>query len=104
MRAAAMNVFVFPSLWEGLPLVMIEAQAAGLRCIVSDVVTNEVTILPEHSRWLPLSAGAETWAAETVHALERERIVRDSALQAVAQTDFCTQKSALSELYLTAME
>jgi glycosyltransferase involved in cell wall biosynthesis len=104
LMRAAMNVFVFPSLWEGLPLVIIEAQAAGLRCIVSDAVTNEVSILPEQLQWLPLSAGAETWAAATVHALERERIVRDAALQAIAQTDFCTQKSALSELYLTAME
>jgi len=104
LMRAAMNVFVFPSLWEGLPLVIIEAQAAGLRCIVSDAVTNEVSILPEQLQWLPLSAGAETWASETVHALERERIVRDAALQAIAQTDFCTQKSALSELYLTAMK
>jgi glycosyltransferase involved in cell wall biosynthesis len=104
LMRAAMDVFVFPSLWEGLPLVMIEAQAAGLRCIVSDAVTKEVSILPEQVQRLPLSAGAETWAAETVHALEGKSIVRDSALQAVAQTDFCTQKNALSELYLTAME
>jgi glycosyltransferase involved in cell wall biosynthesis len=99
-----MDVFVFPSLWEGLPLVMIEAQAAGLRCIVSDAVTNEVIILPEQVQRLPLSAGAEKWAAQTVHTLEREKIVCDSALQAVAQTDFCMRKNALSKLYLTAME
>lgn len=104
LMRAAMNVFVFPSLWEGLPVVMIEAQAAGLRCIVSDAVTNEVSILPEQLQWLPLPAGAETWATATIHALDGESIVHDSSLQVVAQSDFCAQKSVLSELYLTAMD
>ena len=37
----AMDVFVFPSLYEGLPLALIEAQVSGLRCIVSDAVPPE---------------------------------------------------------------
>lgn len=37
----AMDVFVFPSKYEGLPLVLIEAQYSGLRCIVSDKITKE---------------------------------------------------------------
>lgn len=37
----AMDVFVFPSLYEGLPIVLIEAQVSGLRCIVSDSVNEE---------------------------------------------------------------
>lgn len=36
------DVFILPSLYEGLPLVSVEAQAAGTRCIVSDTVTNEI--------------------------------------------------------------
>ncbi|WP_444659805.1 glycosyltransferase family 1 protein [Caproiciproducens sp. R2] len=40
----AMDVFVFPSLFEGLGIVSIEAQAAGLRCIVSDVIPHEALI------------------------------------------------------------
>ncbi len=36
------DVFLLPSLFEGLPLVTVEAQAAGTRCIVSDTVTNEI--------------------------------------------------------------
>ncbi|KLT18603.1 glycosyl transferase family 1 [Neobacillus vireti] len=40
----AMDLFLFPSLFEGLPVVLIEAQAAGLKCIVSDSITEESDI------------------------------------------------------------
>ena len=41
---SAMDVFAFPSLWEGLPLTLVEAQYAGLPCVVSENVTKEVVI------------------------------------------------------------
>lgn len=41
---SAMDVFVFPSLWEGLPLTLVEAQYAGLPCVVSENVTSEVFV------------------------------------------------------------
>lgn len=41
---SGMDGFIFPSLYEGLPTALIEAQASGLDCIVSDVVTNEIDI------------------------------------------------------------
>ena len=41
---SAMDVFAFPSLWEGLPLTLVEAQYSGLPCLVSENVTKEVEI------------------------------------------------------------
>lgn len=40
----AMDVFVFPSLWEGLPVTVVEAQASGLPCLVSDKITKDIDI------------------------------------------------------------
>ena len=42
---SAMDVFAFPSLWEGLPLTLVEAQYAGLPCVVSKNVTRAVAII-----------------------------------------------------------
>ena len=58
---SAMDVFVFPSLWEGLGIAVIEAQASGLHVICSDVLPQEakVTDLIEYKS---LSDSAEAWA------------------------------------------
>ena len=40
----AMDIFVFPSLYEGMPNTVIEAQATGLKCIISDIITKEANI------------------------------------------------------------
>lgn len=59
----AMDVFVLPSLFEGLPIVGVEAQASGLPCVFADTITREVGILPE-SCFVPLSAPDAVWAEQ----------------------------------------
>ena len=56
-----MDVLVFPSLFEGLSVVLVEAQAAGLKCVVSDSI-NPANYLSERTIPVSLSAGPEKWA------------------------------------------
>ena len=63
----AMDVFVFPSLYEGLPVTMIEAQAAGLACFISDKVPLECKITDLVTQ-IPLQASAEQWAEKILAA------------------------------------
>ena len=65
----AMDLFVFPSTYEGLPVSMVEAQRAGLRCMMSDAVTDQV-IISNLVKPLSLGSGAEAWADEILHAPE----------------------------------
>lgn len=99
-----MDVFILPSLWEGLPLALIEAQAAGLRCISSEMITDEANVLPERCVRLRLSRQPAEWAAAAVDALAQRESRSGPLVSAIAQTDFCARRSAslLSDVYSTA--
>lgn len=66
-----MDVFVFPSNYEGLPVTIIEAQAAGLPCFISDKVPIECK-KTDLVQQIPLSAGAEKWA-NAITSCNKER-------------------------------
>lgn len=57
----AMDILVFPSVFEGLGLVLIEAQAAGLPCFTSDVVP-QTTKVSDNIEYLSLNKDSEEWA------------------------------------------
>lgn len=68
----AMDVFVFPSIYEGLPLTVVEAQAAGLPCLISDAVPIECK-KTDLVQQIPLSEGAQAWAAAVMHVAGTQR-------------------------------
>jgi glycosyltransferase involved in cell wall biosynthesis len=99
------DVFVFPSLlWEGLPLAVVEAQAAGLRCIISNNITDEVAIIPDRVVRLPLTSGAEKWARTAIEAVDRGKLPTQTAVEFMQQTDFAVEHglSSLLDIYSTA--
>jgi glycosyltransferase involved in cell wall biosynthesis len=96
-----MDLFLFPSLWEGLPQSVIEAQAVGLHCLCSDVVTREVTVVSEAVHFLSLNLTAVDWAKRIMAMLEEPRMDAEKARKLVAASPFAIENSvsALTQIY-----
>lgn len=91
---SAMDVFCLPSFYEGLPVVMVEALANGLSCVVSDRVTRELNAYPVTA--LSLEDNAERWS-EVLCAIPRtERMPEGLA----AQFNIAQTAAGLEQYYL----
>jgi glycosyltransferase involved in cell wall biosynthesis len=64
LMLGAMDCFLFPSSHEGLGLVLWEAQAAGLTCVISDTIPEEASVVTRLVCRLSLDAAPEVWASE----------------------------------------
>ena len=100
----AMDCFILPSLFEGLPVVGIEAQAAGLPCFFSDRVTDEVLLAPD-ARRISLDADDAQWTKEILEAkqMETDR-TQGAALVRKAGYDIHVEARKLQNLYLEMAE
>jgi glycosyltransferase involved in cell wall biosynthesis len=83
---SAMDVFLFPSLWEGLPLSVLEAQASGLPVFLSDIISSEVVISPNcHS--LSLTQSPAEWAKYILDNTNTRNRKEDALVNKKALTD-----------------
>lgn len=81
---SAMDLMIFPSLHEGAPFALIEAQAAGLFCLVSDTVRADA-VIPELIHYQSLETPAETWAEKALSFRGKERT---NAVEELRQSEY----------------
>lgn len=97
----AFDYFVFPSTFEGLPGSVVEAQAAGLHCLISDRITREVA-LTDLVSYRSIEEEPKLWAEEILRNA-REAFLRKDMQEAIAKKDFDvnTQAARMEEFYRT---
>ncbi|MBQ6999988.1 MAG: glycosyltransferase [Oscillospiraceae bacterium] len=95
-----MDVFVMPSIFEGLPVAGVEAQVSGLPCVFSTCVTKEVDLTGEPV-FLDLEAPMEQWVEAVLAAKNQPRI---SHIETIRKANYDIQQTAdtLTEVYLEA--
>lgn len=90
------DVFIMTSLFEGMPTVSVEAQANGLQCVFSDVITKEA----DHSgytKFISLDAGANAWA-KLIAGLDLSR--KSSDCGKIKEYDIKNVAQKISDIYL----
>ena len=92
---SAMDVFVFPSIWEGMPLSLIEAQASGLKCISSTSIDSESNVTGKVRR-VELTASVNDWVDMIMGFREYDRVYESNEnIKLIKENGFDSRTNAL---------
>jgi glycosyltransferase involved in cell wall biosynthesis len=92
---SAIDALVMPSISEGLPCVLVEAQTSGLTCIVSDVVTREVDIADGCIKYLSLAKSEAEWANTILENMDTNKEMRTNCGKVMKDSNFNIFKESI---------
>lgn len=97
----AADMFVFPSLYEGLGLVLIEAQATGLPCVASNMIPEEACVSHLLDN-IDLNCSPATWADHIISVFNKNSEIRRAPVEEIREHNYDAEISShkLEELYL----
>lgn len=98
----AIDVFIFPSIREGLPYATVEAQASGARCLLADCIPMAAKICND-TKFESLSSGVDTWTELALELYQNPAVDRSLLADKATQAGFSIMESAewLTNLYLS---
>ena len=95
----AFDCFILPSIWEGLPVVGVEAQAADLPCIFSDTITREIDFL-DCNLFLSTASSLNDWTDAISKALKHTSRRDNTGIITRNHYNVRTEAMKLQEQYL----
>lgn len=82
------DVFLMPSKFEGLPVSLVEAQAAGVNCVISDVITKEIDMNLDLVRYIGIEDTDDNWCKVIDEVLKKDRLGFKDRINALTEQGY----------------